>query len=166
MVFHRRLAEALLSVLIKDCPTPHSTCAQQGESLHGCKDNRDGVWEGGGKVEGKTEDDAQKWLAGEVIDKWGGRAQCGRARHCRLTATHHWARFSFLPLSNFPPPSLSLFHSCTLHFWLGTLVRCGYNELNLRKKKIVSCVHHFVQQQNLFKNVKFLTISQLFTKKY
>ncbi len=46
-----------------------------------------------------------------------------------------------LPLSNFPlTHSLSLFHSCTLHFWLGTLVRCGYNELNLRKEKIVSCV--------------------------
>lgn len=64
MAFHRRLAEALLSVLIKDCPTPHSTCAQQRESLHGCKDTgtlsgKEGGREGG-EVEGKTKDDAQK----------------------------------------------------------------------------------------------------------
>lgn len=45
--FHRRLAEALLSVLIKDCPTPHSTCAQERESLHGCKDT--GTVSGRGK---------------------------------------------------------------------------------------------------------------------
>lgn len=85
-----------------------------------------------------------RWLIGEGVGP-----VC-----CRLTDTHHWARFP-----SFPPPSLSLFHSCTLHFWLGTLVRCGYNELNLRREKIVSCVSSlcttFVQESAMSRSRLF-----------